>query len=477
MSDHKLDDKNRDFIPFDPSIISEIMDALDLSEKQKVIAITKDLSAADIADIINLLPRSEIKSFIEFIENDFNPEILSELEEHIREEVINFLGPTHVAEFLQKLETDDAVHVIEDLDENDKNIILNKIPDIERKDLELSLNYPEDSAGRLMSVDFVSLSPNMNVGEAIDSFRISDDLPIEFYEIYLVNDTSKPIAAISLSNIIRSSRDKSLKDLESHELIMISADMDRELVAYQFERFDLVSAPVVDDKGSLIGVITADDIVEVFKDEAGEDIKLLGGVGDEDITDSVIETSSNRFSWLFVNLITAVIASIVIGFFGLFVNLITAVIASIVIGFFGRTIEEIVALAILMPIVASMGGNAGTQTLTITVRSLSTRDLIPLNYKRIINREILVSLLNGLLFAIIIGVLSAMWFSNFGLGLVLAIAMVINMVTAGFAGIIIPLILNKLGIDPALASSVFVTTVTDVVGFMVFLGLAALYLV
>ena len=458
MSDHKLDDKNRDFIPFDPSIISEIMDALDSSEKQKVIAITKDLSAADIADIINLLPRSEIKSFIEFIENDFNPEILSELEEHIREEVINFLGPTHVAEFLQKLETDDAVHVIEDLDENDKNIILNKIPDIERKDLELSLNYPEDSAGRLMSVDFVSLTPNMNVGEAIDSFRISDDLPIEFYEIYLVNDTSKPIAAISLSNIIRSSRDKSLKDLESHELIMISADMDRELVAYQFERFDLVSAPVVDDKGSLIGVITADDIVEVFKDEAGEDIKLLGGVGDEDITDSVIETSSNRFSWLFVNLITAVIASIVIGFFG-------------------RTIEEIVALAILMPIVASMGGNAGTQTLTITVRSLSTRDLIPLNYKRIINREILVSLLNGLLFAIIIGVLSAMWFSNFGLGLVLAIAMVINMVTAGFAGIIIPLILNKLGIDPALASSVFVTTVTDVVGFMVFLGLAALYLV
>ncbi len=458
MSDYKLDDKNRDFIPFDPSIISEIMDALDSSEKQKIIAITKDLSAADIADIINLLPRSEIKSFIEFIENDFNPEILSELEEHIREEVINFLGPTHVAEFLQKLETDDAVHVIEDLDENDKNIILNKIPDIERKDLELSLNYPEDSAGRLMSVDFVSLTPNMNVGEAIDSFRISDDLPIEFYEIYLVNDSSKPIAAISLSNIIRSSRDKSLKDLESHELIMISADMDRELVAYQFERFDLVSAPVIDDKGSLIGVITADDIVEVFKDEAGEDIKLLGGVGDEDITDSVIETSSNRFSWLFVNLITAVIASIVISFFD-------------------RTIEEIVALAILMPIVASMGGNAGTQTLTITVRSLSTRDLIPLNYKRIINREILVSLLNGLLFAIIIGVLSAMWFSNFGLGLVLAIAMVINMVTAGFAGIIIPLILNKLGIDPALASSVFVTTVTDVVGFMVFLGLAALYLV
>jgi magnesium transporter len=309
-----------------------------------------------------------------------------------------------------------------------------------------------------MSVDFVSLTPNMNVGEAIDSFRISDDLPIEFYEIYLVDGSSKPIAAISLSNIIRSSRDKSLKDLESHELIKISAEMDRELVAYQFERFDLVSAPVIDDQGSLIGVITADDIVEVFKDEAGEDIRLLGGVGDEDITDSVIETSRSRFSWLFVNLITAVIASIVIGIFD-------------------RTIEEMVALAILMPIVASMGGNAGTQTLTITVRSLSTRDLIPLNYKRIINREILVSFLNGLLFAIILGILSALWFSNPALGLVLAIAMILNMVTAGFAGIIIPLILNKVGIDPALASSVFVTTVTDVVGFLVFLGLAALFLV
>ena len=458
MSDYKLDNKSTDFIPFDPSIISEIMDALDSSDRIKVIKITKDLSAADIADIINLLPRTEIKNFIEYIENDFNPEILSELEEHIREEVINYLGPTHVAEFLQELETDDAVHVIEDLGESDKNIILNKIPDIDRKDLELSLNYPEDSAGRLMSVDFVSLTPNMNVGEAIDSFRISDDLPIEFYEIYLVDGLSKPIAAISLSNIIRSSRDKSLKDLESHELIKISAEMDRELVAYQFERFDLVSAPVIDEKGSLIGVITADDIVEVFKDEAGEDIRLLGGVGDEDITDSVIETSRGRFSWLFVNLITAVIASIVIGIFD-------------------RTIEEMVALAILMPIVASMGGNAGTQTLTITVRSLSTRDLIPLNYQRIINREVLVSFLNGLLFAIILGILSALWFSNSGLGLVLAIAMILNMVTAGFAGIIIPLILNKVGIDPALASSVFVTTVTDVVGFLVFLGLAALFLV
>ena len=458
MREIKGNNLKEEFTPFDPSLISDVMDALDSSDRSKIIILTKDLSAADIADIINLIPRSEVGNFISFIESDFNPEILSELDENIREEVINLLGHSYVAEVLQKLETDDAVHVIEDLEEGDKKLILNKIPKIEREELELSLNYPEDSAGRLMSVDFVALNPNINVGEAIDFLRLDNDLPIEFYEIYLIDSSSQPVAAISLSNVIRSSREKSLKSLQSHELITISGEMDRELVAYQFERFDLVSAPVIDEVGKLIGVITADDIVEVLKDEAGEDIKLLGGVGDEDITDNVIQASKGRFSWLFINLITAILASMVIGLFD-------------------GTIEEMVALAILMPIVASMGGNAGTQTLTIAVRSLSTRDLIPLNYKRIINREILVSFLNGVFFALILGILSAFWFGNFALGGVLAIAMVLNMVVAGFAGIIIPLILNKLGIDPALASSVFVTTVTDVVGFFSFLGLAAIFLV
>ena len=458
MREIKGNNLKEEFTPFDPSLISDVMDALDSSDRSKIILLTKDLSAADIADIINLIPRSEVGNFISFIESDFNPEILSELDENIREEVINLLGHSYVAEVLQKLETDDAVHVIEDLEEGDKKLILNKIPKIEREELELSLNYPEDSAGRLMSVDFVALNPNINVGEAIDFLRLDNDLPIEFYEIYLIDSSSQPVAAISLSNVIRSSREKSLKSLQSHELITISGEMDRELVAYQFERFDLVSAPVIDEVGKLIGVITADDIVEVLKDEAGEDIKLLGGVGDEDISDNVIQASKGRFSWLFINLITAILASMVIGLFD-------------------GTIEEMVALAILMPIVASMGGNAGTQTLTIAVRSLSTRDLIPLNYKRIINREILVSFLNGVLFALILGILSAFWFGNFALGGVLAIAMVLNMVVAGFAGIIIPLILNKLGIDPALASSVFVTTVTDVVGFFSFLGLAAIFLV
>jgi len=458
MNEIKSNNQSKLFTPFDPSLISEIMDALDTSDSNKTVSLTQDLSAADIADIINLIPRSEVENFIHFIENDFNPEILSELEETLREEVINLLGHSYVAEVLQKLETDDAVHVIEDLEEGDKNLILDKIPKIERDELQISLNYPEDSAGRLMSIDFVALKPNINVGDAIDFLRRDDDLPIEFYEVYLIDSSFKPVAAISLSNIIRSPRDKVLDSLQSHELVTISAEMDRELVAYKFERFDLVAAPVINEKGFLIGVITADDVVEVLKDEAGEDIKLLGGVGNEDITDNVIQASRGRFSWLFVNLITAIIASMVIGLFD-------------------GTIEEMVALAILMPIVASMGGNAGTQTLTIAVRSLSTRDLIPLNYKRIINREILVSFLNGILFAIILGTLSALWFGNIPLGVVLAFAMVLNMVVAGFSGIIIPLVLNKIGVDPAVASSVFVTTVTDVVGFFSFLGLAAIFLV
>ena len=281
MREIKGNNLKKEFTPFDPSLISDVMDALDSSDRSKIILLTKDLLAADIADIINLIPRSEVGNFISFIESDFNPEILSELDENIREEVINLLGHSYVAEVLQKLETDDAVHVIEDLEEGDKKLILNKIPKIEREELELSLNYPEDSAGRLMSVDFVALNPNINVGEAIDFLRLDNDLPIEFYEIYLIDSSSQPVAAISLSNVIRSSREKSLKSLQSHELITISGEMDRELVAYQFERFDLVSAPVIDEVGKLIGVITADDIVEVLKDEAGEDIKLLGGVGDD----------------------------------------------------------------------------------------------------------------------------------------------------------------------------------------------------
>ena len=443
---------------FDPSLVLKIMSSVDIGDKETVVNIIKKLPPSDIADIINLLKSTERKSFIDLIKDDFNPETLSVLEDVIREEIIKYLGYNFVANLLPGLETDDAVHVIEDLKEDEKDLILQKISESDREELQLSLNYPEDSAGRLMSLDFVSSPPYWNVGEAIDFFRESSDLPSEFYEIYLIDPSFKPIATLSLSNLLKSKRDNKLENLQSNHFVTISAEMDKEMVAHEFERFDLVSAPVIDENGRLIGVITADDIVDVIQDEAGEDIKLLGGVGDENITDNALRVSRSRFSWLFINLLTAILASIVISIFD-------------------GTIQEMVALAILMPIVASMGGNAGTQTLTIAVRSLSTRDLVPLNYKRIINKEILVSFYNGIFFAIIIGFLSALWFSDIPLGIVLAIAMIVNILIAGLSGILIPLGLNKLGVDPAIASTVFLTTITDVVGFFSFLGLAAWFLV
>ncbi len=443
---------------FDPSLVSKIMSSVDVGDKETVLNIIKKLPPSDVADIINLLKSSERKSFINLIKEGFNPETLSVLEDVVREEIIKYLGYNFVANLLPELETDDAVHVIEDLKEEEKDLILQNIPQSDRDELQLALNYPEDSAGRLMSLDFVSSPPHWNVGEAIDFFRESSDLPGEFYEIYLIDPFFKPVATLSLSSILKSNREDKLEDLKSNHFVTISAEMDKEMVAHEFERFDLVSAPVIDENGRLIGVITADDIVDVIQDEAGEDIKFLGGVGDENITDNVIRVSRGRFSWLFINLLTAILASIVISIFD-------------------GTIEEMVALAILMPIVASMGGNAGTQTLTIAVRSLSTRDLVPLNYKRIINKEILVSFYNGVSFAIIIGFLGAFWFNDIPLGIVLAVAMIVNMLIAGLSGILIPLGLNKVGIDPAVASTVFLTTITDVVGFFSFLGLAAWFLV
>lgn len=443
---------------FDPSLVSEIIFLVDKGDKETLLTIIDSLPHSDIADIINLLKPSERESFVSLIKDKFQAEILSDLEETVREEVIHYLGYNFVANLLLKLDTDDAVHVIEDLEDDEKNIILQKVPINEREEIKSSLNYPDDSAGRLMNLDFVSLPPHWNVGQAIDFLRSNVELPNEFYEIYLVDPSNKPQGALLLSSLLRSDRDINLQDIKSNHFVTINSDLDKEIVAIEFERFDLVSAPVVDKNGRLIGVITADDIVDVIKDEAGEDIKFLGGVGDENITDSILKVSRGRFSWLFVNLLTAVLASVVIGIFD-------------------ATIEEMVALAILMPIVASMGGNAGTQTLTIAVRSLSTRDLIPLNYKRIINKEIIVNFYNGIIFAVITGFFGWIWFSDFSLGIVLAIAMILNMVVAGLAGILIPLGLNKLGIDPAIASTVFLTTITDVVGFLSFLGLAAWFLI
>ncbi|HSD92895.1 MAG TPA: magnesium transporter, partial [Methyloceanibacter sp.] len=351
----------------------------------------------------------------------------------------------------------EAVYVIEDLDKEEQSDILAKLPPFERAQLERSLEYPEDSAGRIMQTDLISVPPFWSVGQAIDYMRLADDLPDRFYEIFVVDPAYHLIGSVALNRLLRSKRPVTIEQITDRDIHPIQVDADQEEVAREFERYNLTSAPVVDKGGRLVGVITADDIVEVVQEEASEDILKMGGVAGESVTDSVWRTTRHRFTWLFFNLFTALLAASVIGLFE-------------------ATIEQMVALAVLMPIVASMGGNAGNQTMTVTVRALAMKDLGSANAMRVIGREATVGLLNGLVFALLLGAVVYFWFGNDELGLVIAAAMVVNFVVAALAGILIPLTLDYLDIDPAVASVVFVTTITDVVGFFAFLGLAALWL-
>ena len=363
-----------------------------------------------------------------------------------RDDVLDAMPAETVAEAVRELPSDDAVYVLEDLDAAEQREILDHLPVPERTVLLRSLDYPEDSAGRMMQVDVGAVPPFWTVGHTIDHMRQTDELPDNFFEVFVVDPGFHLKGTIPLSRILRTPREKSIKEIMDIEQTLIPVNQDQEAVAYEFEQYNLLSAAVVDDDQRLVGVITIDDIVDVIKEEADEDILRLGGVGDESLADTVVETTRSRFGWLVINLFTAVIASIVIGLFD-------------------ATIEQMVALAVLMPIVASMGGNAATQTMTVAVRALATRDLIPINSVRIISRETLVGLLNGVIFAVIVGAVTLFWFGDQQLGLVIAAAMVVNMLVAGLFGILIPLALDRLEIDPAVASGVFVTTVTDVVGF------------
>ena len=357
-------------------------------------------------------------------------------------------------EALQTLDSDDAVYILEDLEEEDQAEILAQLPFTERIRLRRSLDYPEDSAGRRMQTEFVAVPPYWSVGQTIDYLRDSEDLPHSFAQIFVIDPTFHLVGAIDLDRILRTPRPNKVEEIMHETRHAIPAEMDQEEAAQIFEQYDLLSAAVVDENERLVGILTIDDVVDVIQEEAEEDLKRLGGVGDEELSDTVIETTKSRFLWLLINLGTAVLASAVIGLFD-------------------ATISEMVALAVLMPIVASMGGNAGTQTMTVAVRALATRDIDIYNASRIIRRELTVGFINGVVFAALIGLVSAVWFSSLSLGGVIAVAMVVNMVCAALAGILIPLLLNRFGADPAIASSVFVTTVTDIVGFFAFLGLAA----
>lgn len=440
-----------------PDFVRAIELALDEGKAGEVRALAGDIHDADLADLIEHLRGEQRGQLIDALGEDFNPGTLSELEEPVRDQVLESMPNEQVAEAVRELESDDAVYLLEDLEESEQSDILAKLPKSERVALERSLDFPEDSAGRLMQTDFISVPPFWSVGQTIDYMREEDDLPNDFTQIWVVDPSHHLIGRVPLDRLLRTKRPVTIEDITDLEVHQITAVEDQEEVALEFERYDLMSAPVVDADSRLLGVVTVDDIMEVLKDEAEEDIYRLGGVGDESITDTVLRTTRSRFVWLLVNLATAILASWVISLFD-------------------ATIEQMVALAVLMPIVASMGGNAGTQSMTVAVRALATKDLGPVNAVRVITREALVGLLNGLLFAVIIGAVAYFWFGSDLLGMVIGVAMVINMLVAGLFGILIPMTLDSLDIDPAVASGVFVTTVTDVVGFFAFLGLAALWL-
>jgi magnesium transporter len=432
--------------------------ALDEGDAGKVRELTLKLHEADLADLIQLLRPEQRRLLITTLGDDFKAGALPELDEAVRDQVLEAMPAEQVAEALQQLDSDEAVYLIEDLDKEEQSDILAQLPSFERAALERSLEYPEDSAGRIMQTDLIAVPPFWSVGQTIDYMSEADDLPDRFYEVFVVDPAYHLIGSVALNRLLRSKRMASVESITDQDIHPIEAEADQEQVAREFERYNLTSAPVVDADRRLVGVITADDIVEVVQEEAQEDILRLGGVGGESVSDPVLQTTKHRFLWLFVNLGTAILASWVISLFD-------------------ATIQQMVALAVLMPIVASMGGNAGTQTMTVAVRALATQELGPINALRVIGRETAVGLLNGLLFAVIMGAIAFYWFGSGMLGLVIGAAMTINLLVAALAGILIPLGLYAVRLDPAIASGVFVTMCTDCVGFFAFLGLAAMWLV
>ena len=416
-----------------------------------------ELHEADTGDLIEALDPDLRPKLIELMGRDFDFSALTEVDDTVREEILEELKPQTVAEGVRELDSDDAVYILEDLDRQDQVEILEQLPALERVSLERSLLYPEESAGRRMQTEFIAVPPTWNVGQAIDYMRETADLPDRFFELYVVGAGQQLQGAVALDRLLRSKRPVPVVDLMDEDRRRVHATDDQEEVARQFERYNLVAAPVVDDSDRLVGVLTFDDIVDVIEQEAEEDIKALGGIGpDEELSDSVWDIVKSRFPWLLANLVCALVAA--------------GVIAQ-----FSSSIEKMVALAVLMPIVASMGGNAGTQTMTVAVRALATRELSDANAWRVVRRELLVGLFNGLGFAVIMGAVAAAWFHVTDLGVVMALAMVTVLSAAALGGIVIPLVLTKLGVDPAVSSGPFVTTITDVVGFFAFLGIATLW--
>ena len=435
-------------------LTGQVKEAVQAQDQDCLVALLDALHVADIADLFEQIDPELRRDAVALWGGHFDSEVISELDESIQEELLSQLPRERLKEVVRDLESDDVVDLVEDLGAEQRREVLSALNDVDRAVVEQSLQYPEESAGRLMQREIVMVPSHWDVGTAIDHMRSETGLPEQFYHLFLTDPKVKFVGMASLGRIMSSRRETRLLDIIEEDCRPVPATMPEEEVAYAFNQYHLISAPVVGEDGRLVGVITIDDAMNVLDEEAEEDILRLAGVGSESLYDRVFDTATQRFPWLIVNLATAIAASAVIDQFS-------------------EAIGMMVALAVLMPIVASMGGNAGTQSLTVAVRALATKDLTGSNAWRIIRRESMVGLINGLVFAAIVGVVGGIWFSSTSLGAVLALAMIITMFAAALSGILIPIGLERVRIDPALASGVFVTTVTDVIGFFAFLGIAA----
>ncbi len=440
-------DFNKEFL----SIFSDKIKSSDIKFINQTLA---DLHPSDVANLIENLSSETRAKLLEIEEFDIEPEIFVEINESIQTEILQLLSSESVAKIIKRLESDNAISILENLNQDKKESVLDKLPPKDRFLLEEGLSYPEDSAARIMQREFTAVPSDWSVGQTIDYLRESKDLPEEFLEIFVVDNDFKPIGIVPSSRVLRTPREKKMKVIMREMPVLISVNMDKEEVGHAFENYNLVSAGVVNKNNKLVGMITADDVVTVVQEEAEEDALRLAGVGDEEITDSVIIKTKRRFNWLLLNLFTALLATWVISKFG-------------------ASIEQMVALAFLMPIVASMGGNAGMQTLAVTIRAIATKELSSGNFNKIVGKEFLIGILNGIIFAIITAIIVQLWFQEIKLSILIGISMILNMIVAGLFGILVPVSLKKVNIDPALASSVFVTTITDVIGFLSFLGIGS----
>lgn len=458
--DKRADQRGEDDVyALEPKTVAAILFAVDMGDQDKLLELMEPLHAADIADLLEQINSFDRGRLVRLYDREFDGEILSELDESVREEVISALQPQVLTEAVRTMDSDDVVDLVEDLEGPQQEAILEALEDADRAAVEQALSYPEYSAGRLMQREVVMSPEHWTVGQAIDHLRATpeDQLPEQFYHIVVVDPRLHPVGNVTLGKLMRSPRETRMMDLLEETFQIIPATQAEADVAYAFNQYHLISAPVVDEEGRLIGVITIDDAMIVLDEEHEEDMLRLAGVSDGSLSDRVFGTARQRLPWLGVNLVTANIAAVVISQFE-------------------DALAQIVALAVLMPIVASMGGNAGTQSLTVAVRALATKDLTGANVWRVIRREVLVGLCNGLIFAFTMGCICYLWFGMFDLAYVIAAAMVINLFIAGLAGTVVPIALDRLGVDPALASGTFVMTVTDVIGFFAFLGLASVVL-